>query len=285
MSSNSTIAEALRDARGEVDLITKLKEGSLEARRQRIVEALGSDDWDGGPAELIASYPHHIIARQDGVIMRIPVSEADEGYLIFGKADVFSVPTPVDDIGVEVMETAKAAVELILGEDYESATPMVRGIAGAMDVKGDLHRRISMAVQLKSLGRKTWWEETISEQYAHDAEIPQWDGANESTASEAINSLDKILKEGAAQAVSALRVLHTTGKRDTGAIECVDDIAEDLKSAISILNNVDRTNQKEMLQVHEEVRQVVPRLLAGINFLSHISHETQETAGVPDRSH
>jgi hypothetical protein len=280
MSSNSTIAEALRNARGEVDLITKLKEGSLESRRERIVEALQDPQWDGGPAELIASYPHHVIARKEGVLMRIPVSEQD-GAIAFGKPDIFSVPTPVDDIGNEVMETAKSAVDLIMSEDYEAAAPMVRGIAGAMDVKGDLQRRLSMSVQLKSLGRRTWWEETISEQYAAEIDIPTWDDGDGSVAGEAIDSLSKVLKEGAGHAVAALRALHSAEGHNTGAIEAANDIAEDLKSAISILNNVDRTNQEEMLQVHEEVRQVVPRLLAGINFLSHIS---RETAGAPDRS-
>jgi hypothetical protein len=280
MSTNSTIAEALREARGEVDLITKLKEGSLEAQRDRIVAALESSDWDGGPAELVASYPHHVIARKDGVIMRIPVSEADDGALVFGKADVFSVPTAAGDIGTEVMETAKSAVDLLMSEDYDAAAPMIQGIASAMDVKGDLQRRVSMAVQLKSLGRKTWWESTVNEQFASEVEVPKWEDGS-TIAVEAVDSLNKILKEGAAHAVEALRTLHVAGSGDTGAIECVGDIAEDLKSAISILNNVDRANQEEMLQVHEEVRQVVPRLLAGINFLSHL---TRTKAGAENRS-
>lgn len=274
MQTNTTIAETLRNARGEVDLITKLKEGSLEARRDRLVQALESTDWAGPDAELIATYPHHVITRKDGVLMRVPVSE-DEGKFTFGKPDIYSVPTPANDIGEEVMETAKSAVDLILSEDYDGAAPMVQGIAGAMDVKGDLQRRVSMAVQLKSLGRKTWWEEAVTEQYAHEAQIPAW-GGDESVVSESLDSLSGLLKEGAAQAVEALRLLHTSGKQDTGSIECVGDIAEDLKSAISILNNVNRDDQAEMLQVHEEVRQVVPRLLAGINFLSHL---TRESAG------
>lgn len=275
MQSHTTIAETLRNARGEVDLITKLKEGSLEARRDRLVQALESAEWAGPDAELVATYPHHVITRKDGVLMRVPVSES-EGEFTFGKPDIYSVPTPAADIGTEVMETAKSVVDLILSEDYEGAAPMIQGIAGAMDVKGDLHRRVSMAVQLKSLGRKTWWEETVAEQFAHDAPIPEWDDSDQTSVTEALSGLNKVLKEGATQAVQALRALHTAGQRDTGAIECVGDIAEDLKSAISIINNVNRDDQAEMLQVHEEVRQVVPRLLAGINFLSHL---TRESAG------
>jgi hypothetical protein len=281
MSIKTNIAETLREARGEVDLITKLKEGSLEARRDRIAEALQDPDWDGAPADLVASYPHHVIARKEGILMRVPVSE-DEGIISFGKADIYSVPTPVGDIGTEVMETAKLAVDFILKENFEAATPMIRGIVGALDVKGDLQRRLSMAVQLKSLGRKTWWQETISEQFAAEVEVPdhvQSDDALEM--SEAVDSLRDLVKQGAAHAVNALKELHNEGNSNTGAIECANDIAEDLTSAMSILNSVDKNNLEEMCQVHEEVRQVVPRLLAGINFLTHL---TRETAVTPDRS-
>jgi len=279
MSNDSTIAEALRAARGEVDLITKLKDGSLEARRDRIAEALESSDWDGGPAELIASYPHHAIARKEGVLMRIPVFEED-GNLTFGKADVFSVPTPVADIGTEVMETAKRAVEFLLKEDHEAADPMIRGIAGALDVKGDLHRRLSMAVQLKSLGRKTWWQETIGEQFSADVVVPEAVQSSElAEMSDAIEAMHSLLKESTAFAVTALIELHAAGTPNTGAIECAGDIAEDLKSAISILNDVNRTDLEEMTQVHEEVRQVMPRLLAGINFLTHLTGSTSTNSG------
>lgn len=270
MANDAAIAEALRAARGEVDLITKLKEGSLESRRDRIAEALSSADWDGGPAELVASYPHHVIARKAGVLMRIPVSEA-EGELRFGKPDIYSVPTPVNDIGAEVMETAKSAVDFVLAEDYESATPLIRGIVSALDVKGDLHRRLSMAVQLKSLGRKTWWQETISEQFAADVEAPGPIQSKEvAEMAVAIEGLATLMRESSVHAVAALKELSEDGK-NTGAVECAGDIAEDLKSAIAILNDVNRSDLAEMLQVYEEVRQVVPRLLAGINFLSHLT--------------
>lgn len=270
MPNDAAIAEALRAARGEVDLVSKLKEGSLENRRARIEEALSSADLEGGPAELVATYPHHVIARKAGVLMRIPVSEAD-GKVTFGKADIYSVPTPVNDIGTEVMETAKSAVDYVLSEDYESATPLIRGIVGALDVKGDLHRRLSMAVQLKSLGRKTWWQETISEQFSDGVEAPSPIESKEvSEMAVAIDGLAKLMRESSTNAVAALKELSEDG-HNTGAIECAGDIAEDLKSALSILNDVNRSDLAEMLQVYEEVRQVVPRLLAGINFLSHLT--------------
>jgi len=272
MSTDSAIIETLRAARGEVDLITKLKEGSLESRHDRLAEALSGSAWDGGSAELVATYPHHVIARKDGALIRIQVSES-EGSFKFGKADVFSLPTPVEDVGAELIATAQIAAELVLKEDYTAATPMIRGIAGTLDVKGDLHRRLSMAVQLKSLGRKTWWQETISEQFAANLDLPPPSTEKDYALaiSESLDRLLSIIKDGSTNAIGALKSLSETSSKHSGAVECAGDIAEDLKSAMTILNGVNRDDVDEMSRVYEEVKRAVPRLLAGINFLTHLT--------------
>lgn len=272
MTKASAIIETLRAARGEVDLISKLKEGSLESRRERLVAALASEDWDGGPAELVASYPHHVVARKAGTLMRVQVSESD-GQLKLGKVDIFEMATPAEDIGAELMETAKAAAELVLKENYEAATPMIRGIAGTLDVKGDLQRRLSQAVQLKTLGRKTWWQDTISEQFSTtlDLPAPSTDKEPAQGLGESIDHLLGIIKESSTNAVTALKTLSEASTRHAGAIECASDIAEDLKSAVTILSGVNRDDADEMSRVFEEVKRVVPRLLAGINFLTHLT--------------
>jgi hypothetical protein len=275
MGNDSMIIEALRAARGEVDLITKLKEGSLETRRERLAEALRDETWIktyGGAAELIATYPHHVVARKDGVLMRVQVTEDEKG-LTLGKAEIFSIPMPAEDVGSELMATAQSAAEFVLKEDFESATPLIRGIAATLDVKGDLHRRLSMAVQLKSLGRKTWWQETISEQFAAKLDLPATDGSQEPTqaAAESLDRLLTIIKESAVNAVAALKTLSEASTKNEGAIECASDIAEDLNSAVSILNGVNRDDLEETTRVFEEVSRVVPRLLAGINFLTHLT--------------
>jgi hypothetical protein len=272
MASDSAIIETLRAARGEVDLITKLKEGSLETRRDRIAEALSSKEWDGGPAELVATYPHHVVARHEGTLMRVQVIE-DNGQIKLGKADVFETSTPAEDIGEELLATAQVAAELVLKEDFAAATPMIRGIAGTLDVKGDLQRRLSMAVQLKALSRKTWWQETISEQYAAKLDLPApAEGLEPLQAmSESLNALLSIIKENSASAVTALKTLSEATTKRSGAFECASDIAEDLKSAVNILNGVNRDDLEEMSRVYEEIKRVVPRLLAGINFLKDLT--------------
>src|SRR5690606_21713333 len=93
MPDNTAIIETLRASRGEVDLVQKLKEGSLEARRERLAKALRDPAWEAGPAELIATYPHHVAARKDGVIMRIPITE-DADAIRLGRPEIFSIPTP-----------------------------------------------------------------------------------------------------------------------------------------------------------------------------------------------
>lgn len=272
MAKDSAIIETLRAARGEVDLITKLKEGSLETRRERLAEALASKDWEGGPAELVATYPHHVVARKDGTLMRVQVVE-DESGIKLGKADVFSIPMAAEDVGAELLATAQVAAELVLKEDYESAGPMIRGIAGTLDVKGDLHRRLSMAVELKSLGRKTWWQDTISEQFEVKLDLPAIAEDKEpgQAMSEALDHLLGVIKESSVNAITALKTLSETTDKHKGAVECASDIAEDLKSAVNILTGVNRDDIEEMSRVYEEIKRVVPRLLAGINFLTHLT--------------
>ena len=266
MSKSAAIAETLRAVRGETDIITKLKEGSLEARRERLAEALRDPNWDGGPADLIATYPHHVIARKEGVLMRIQVVE-DESSIRLGRAEVFSLPAPVEDVGAELMKTAAAAAELVLKEDYDAAQPMIRSIAGALDIKGDYHRRLKLDLGLRSLGRRTWWHDTISEQFAADVKLPE--------TTDPVTALDgvaNLLKESSASAAAALKQLSSdSSPKYRNALECARDIAEDLRSAITTLADVNRDDREEVIRVCEELGRVMPRLLAGVNFLKHLS--------------
>jgi len=274
MANETAVVETLRAARGEVDIVAKLKEGSLEARRDRLAEALRDPSWDGGPAELIATYPHHVLARKDGVIMRIAVVE-DKDAIRLGKLEVFSIPTPIPNVGEELMATAMSAAELVLKEDYESATPMIRGIAGTLDVKGDVQRRLAMDVALRGLGRKTWWQDIVREQVKEAVELPlpRTDGDDpKKLVSDSIDDVLAFLKERAATAVQALKDLSKNESTHRGAIECARDIAEDIKSAIGVLSGVNRDDLEEMSRVYEAVGRVAPRLLCGIKFLSQLAN-------------
>ena len=84
MSDNTAIIETLRTVRGADDVIERLKAGSLEARRDRIAEALSKPEWKdestgiAGPLRLIGTYSHHALAEKDGVIVRIALKEDEE---------------------------------------------------------------------------------------------------------------------------------------------------------------------------------------------------------------
>lgn len=274
MANEATVVETLRAARGEVDIVSKLKEGSLEARRERLAEALRDPSWDGGPAELIATYPHHVAARKDGVIMRIPVIE-DKDAIRLGKPEIFSIPGSIPNISEELMATAMSAAELVLKEDYDSATPMIRGIAGTLDMKGDVQRRLAMDVALRGLSRKTWWQDIVAEHVKESVELPlpRTDGDDpKKLVSDSIDDVSVFLKERTATAVQALASLSKNESTHRGAIECARDIAEDIKSAIGVLSGVNREDLEEMSRVYEAVGRVVPRLLNGIKFLSQLAN-------------
>ncbi len=274
MANEATVVETLRAARGEVDIVSKLKEGSLEARRERLAEALRDPSWDGGPAELIATYPHHVAARKDGVIMRIPVIE-DKDAIRLGKPEIFSIPGSIPNVSEELMATAMSAAELVLKEDYDSATPMIRGIAGTLDMKGDVQRRLAMDVALRGLSRKTWWQDIVAEHVKESVELPlpRTDGDDpKKLVSDSIDDVSVFLKERTATAVQALASLSKNESTHRGAIECARDIAEDIKSAIGVLSGVNREDLEEMSRVYEAVGRVVPRLLNGIKFLSQLAN-------------
>jgi len=266
MSKSAAIIETLRAVRGESDIVSKLKDGSLEARRDRIAEALRDPNWDGGPAELVATYPHHVIARKEGVLMRIQVVE-DESAIRLGHTEVFSLPTPVEDVSAELIKTAGHAAALVLKEDYDGAQPMIRSIAGALDIKGDYHRRLKLDLGLRSLGRKTWWQDTIAEQFATEVTLPESDDPVVR-----LDSLVALLKESSASAAQALKTMAgDTSAKFVSARECAKDIAEDLRSAINTLADVNREDKEESTRVCEGIGRVMPRLLAGVKFLTHLS--------------
>lgn len=281
MNEKSSVIDTLRAVRGEVDLITKLKEGSLEARRDRIAEALADPMWENGPAELVATYPHHVVASKEGVLMRLSVIEDDES-LSFGKPEIFSIPTPIRDVGAEIMATAQSAAELVIKEDYESACPMIRGIVGALDVKGDLQRKLGMDVALRSLDRKTWWQDIVSEQFSGEVELPaprQVEDDDLAALSGSVDDLLAFLKENIDGAVKSLKLLAKNESAGSVSIECARDIAEDLKSAIAVLSDVNREDSEEMTRVYEATGRALPRLLAGVKFLEHLAEPKADNPG------
>jgi hypothetical protein len=268
------IIDTLRSSRRVDDAIVHLKEGSLEARAERIQEAMTSPDWTPGPGELIATYPHHALCSKDGVIMQVKVEEVD-GEIKLGKVEVHELPTPSYDIGEEVMATAMAAVDHILGEEFEEATPMIASIANALSTTGDLQRRITSEVAKRSVNRKAWWHSVVSEHMKKDIHVL---AINPDDLAESIDRLKTTLVGAAKQAAQAIIKLG----EDTGTDPITDvakDIAADLKYAIQALNTTDPENVDEARGIVEGVHQVAGYLLLGAEFLKSLVENTESTDG------
>jgi len=275
VSKPAAVVDVLRTVRGyEDDVLMKIKSESLEARRERIAAAAASSDWAGGPAELIATYPHHALVTKDGAQMRVRVNEDEQGNITFDKIEVFALAQPTPDVAGEVFETAKAAVDKILDDDIESATPMVAAIANAIYTSGDLHRRISSEVAKRSINRTAWWHQVVRER-AHQigaVEAIQIAQPNDEKAlGEAIETLRAALVEDAAQASSAVKKLAERTGTPVAIQEAARDIVADLKYAIQALSSVAKTNVEEMTGIYEGVGAVANQLRLGVRFLASLS--------------
>lgn len=275
MSKPAAVVDVLRTARGyEDDVLAKIKGESLEARRERIAKAAASSDWAGGPAELIATYPHHALVSKDGAQMRVRVTESADGKITFDKIEVFALATPTPDVVGEVFETAKVAVDKILEDDVEGATPMVAAIANAVYTSGDLHRRISSEVAKRSVNRTAWWHQVVRERAHQIGAVESIQIAqpnDEKSLGEALEALRAALVEDAAQASVAVKKLAERAETPVAIQEAARDIVADLKYAIQALTNVAKTNVEEMTGIYDGVGAVANQLRLGVRFLASLS--------------
>lgn len=276
-NENADLIDSLRNVRGAEDIISRLKAGSLEARRERISDALKSESFEHGPAELVATYPKHVVAQREGVLMRISLDESEDA-IRFGKVEIYHVPVPATDIGAEILATANAAVDSILAEDMEAVTPMVASIARALDIKGNLQQQIEADVRLRFLTRDAWWQDVVAENFEGEVNLPQprsLDGVDEKTL--LVGSLDDMLSVIRTEAAEATRALKKLAERKDVLpvyVECANDICEDIKSAITALIDVDRDSAEEMQKVYSTVERVAPRLIQGSKFLVQLANNS-----------
>jgi len=271
--NDAAIISLLRNVRQADDVLSRLRDGSLEVRRERIAEALASPDWAAGPAQLLATYPHHALIEKNDILMRVRVEEED-GKIELGEVEVFDIPDKVGDVGAEVMETAKAAVDLILADDYDAATPLVAGIANALNYKGDLGEQVATEVSKRSIQRDAWWHKVVREGVGEDAQI-EIPAPRENDLPGSIDDLREALTT-AARTVAEV-VQQIPGERATKEIvEAARDIAADMKYAIQALGAASRDDEAELAGVYEGVSGMASHLLMGAKFLASLAE--QDTA-------
>jgi len=271
--NDAAIISLLRNVRQADDVLSRLRDGSLEVRRERIAEALASPDWAAGPAQLLATYPHHALIEKNDILMRVRVEEED-GKIELGEVEVFDIPDKVGDVGAEVMETAKAAVDLILADDYDAATPLVAGIANALNYKGDLGEQVATEVSKRSIQRDAWWHKVVREGVGEDAQI-EIPAPRENDLPGSIDDLREALTT-AARTVAEV-VQQIPGERATKeSVEAARDIAADMKYAIQALGAASRDDEAELAGVYEGVSGMASHLLMGAKFLASLAE--QDTA-------
>ena len=270
-SKATTVVDSLRAARNADDEFARLRENSWEARRTTLTSLVEAANWRHGPAELLATFDHHVVVKApNGAIVQVEWSHDEEGNSSLGRAVVHETATPVADLGQEIMETAMAAVDHILVEDYEGAQPMIASMAEALDSGGDLQRRVMNEVTVRSLKRDAWWHHVVGEREGIESRIPQPTMEDEDSIAKSANDLLIFLKEAATEAAVSMRTLAgSTCAEDIDSLAF--DIAEDAQRAIAALSGANLKNQDETLQIYEAVMAITPRLLNGIAFLGELT--------------
>ena len=279
MADDSALISALRTSRKVDDIAERLKEGSLEARFGRIAEAMLDPEWSAGPATLIATYPHHAVADKNGVIMKVGIKESDEG-IEFGKVEVFDIPTSVTDLGQEVMETALAAVDHILDEDFEGATPMIASIANALSVQGSRKSQIETEIAKRGVTRQAWWHSVVAARM-EGVEVPlpkpREGGDQLEDLGGSCSDLAEHLAEAAASVAESLKTFDENDATPKEIVDLARDVVEDLKDSIHALATADRENADELAGVFEGVGSVAGHLLLGVQFLKSLAEQEQKS--------
>jgi hypothetical protein len=271
-TQKSAVVDALRAVRNADDEISRLKENSWENQQRQLASLVESSEWRHGPAELLATFPHHVLAKaRTGSVIQVEWASSEDG-ITLGRAVVHEMATPVADLGQELMETAKAAVDHILDEDFDAAEPMIETIAEALDSGGDLQRRVQNEITVRSLKRDAWWHQMVGVREEIENLIPQPELAEEDGVARSVNGLLIFLKEAAGDAATSIRALDTADD-SADLVSLAADIAEDAQRAVAALSNVDIKNQDEALQIYEAVMAATPRLLNGIAFLNELAQE------------
>ena len=184
-----------RAARKADATLSRLRESSWENQRKNLVRLVEASNWRHGPAELLATFPHHLVVKApSGSLVQVEWSKGEQGVEL-GRATVHETATPVADLGRELMETAKAAVDKIFSEDFDGVRPMIASMAEAMDAGGDLQRRVHSEVTLQSLQRSAWWHGLVGQRA----------GIEESTPKPRVDDVPEGLDKGIGRHLTVLR--------------------------------------------------------------------------------
>ena len=280
-SQKSAVVDALRAVRNADDELSRIKEHSWETRRSKLSALVESSSWRYGPAELLATFEHHVVVKApNGSLVQVEWTVDKAGDYALERAVVHETVKPVADLGQELIETAKSAVDAIFEGDDESAQKIISALAEALDTGGDLQRRVATEVSIRSLSRDAWWHQVVGIREGVTDTLPAPVTEGDDCLAKSINDLLVFLKESATEASGAMRTLANSElAKDIETL--ARDIAEDTGLALDILVKTDSKDQDEALKVYEAVMTVAPQLLNGIEFLKELvaEHDNSPTSG------
>jgi len=253
-------------------MLTRLRTNSFEQVQADVKALVESSEWEHGPAELIATFTHHAVVKAvGGNLIRVEHAYNPADFsLQLTNAKVFESKVPVGDIGAELFTTARRCVEAILDEDFDGAAPMLQSISDALDVAGDLDRRVQVEVALRNIGRNAWWHRAVSEEMTTVIEAPAPVTEGQNVILRSVEELLDALKVAAGQ-VSAAARSFAEQELPAGRELLITQITEDVKQAITALLYVDRTNENELVKVYEAVGDVAGHLLTGAQYLTQLA--------------
>ena len=271
MSGNNAVIEQLRSARHADDALSVLREGSQEARRDRIVEALNDPEFAAGPAELLYTFPHHAVCQREGIVMRVRINEGDDGRIQLGNVEVHEIPGAAPDIAEEVFAAARAAVTHIFEGDFEEAAPLVNGIANALSFKGGLRRRVMSEVAKRTVARNAWWHGVVKQRLGEAAPSAEFN-PGVLTVTEGLDELRIFIERLALTTSVAIQKLAECDLAP--ALESVAaSIADDLKYALSALSEANSEDEDELTGIYEGVCALAKTLVLGSDFLATLVNE------------
>lgn len=272
--TESKVIDDLRSARRADDVLTRLRENSLEAAMSKLRKVVESTGWEHGPAEVVSTYTHHAVVRaKSGNLVRVEW-KLDEGEVSLSNAKVFDTPTAVHDIGEEVFATAKEAALSIMDDDFDAAGPMLENLRRALNVDGDLDRRLQQEMSLRSINRGAWWHNQVAEEIS-EVEVPDPVTEGDDLIRRSFDALFDRLREAAGSVSASLKTLGQRGA-DTVSEQLAQDVAADVRHAVEAMLRTDRTNEHEMVKVYESVGTVAAHLLAGTEYLSRLAEQDEE---------
>ena len=269
-SQQNAVVDALRAARNADDDLARIHENSWENRQRKLTKLVESSEWKHGPAELLATFDHHLVCKSPrGALVQVEWIRTDGG-IELGHAVIHESSTPLPDLGRELMETARSAVDLMLNEDSDGVESMIATIAEALDAGGDLQRRVTNEITLRGLSRNAWWHHVVGSRDGIEESVPAPHSKGDDALDRSVNDLLIFLKEAASDCSSSIRDLaETEVSSDVEAL--ASDIAEDIQRAVSALAQISDKNVDETVKIYEAVGKATPQLLNGISFLRELT--------------